>query len=105
MGSHFCAVLPTVLNWAEQPPGEPGNGTAGLASSLPGRRIAGALVSAQRWKRPAMQPDTHYAKSGEVRIAYQVFGEGAFDLVYVPGFISNIDLYWDTPQVVPCPLE
>ena len=52
-----------------------------------------------------MQPDTHYAKSGEVKIAYQVFGEGAFDLVYVPGFISNTDLYWDTPQVVPCPLE
>ena len=42
-----------------------------------------------------MQPDTHYAKSGEVRIAYQVFGQGAFDLVYVPGFVSNIDLYWD----------
>ena len=46
-----------------------------------------------------MQPDTHYAKSGEVRIAYQVFGQGAFDLVYVPGFISNIDLYWDTPAM------
>src|SRR5215210_2490981 len=44
-----------------------------------------------------MQPETHYAKSGEVRIAYQVFGKGAFDLVYVPGFISNIDLYWDHP--------
>ena len=44
-----------------------------------------------------MQPDTHYAKSGDVRIAYQVFGQGAFDLVFVPGFISNIDLYWDTP--------
>ena len=28
-----------------------------------------------------MQPDTHDAKSGEVRIAYQVFGQGAFDLV------------------------
>src|SRR5215204_651886 len=46
-----------------------------------------------------MQPDTHYAKSGEVRIAYQVFGQGAFDLVYVPGFVSNIDLYWDYPAM------
>lgn len=44
-----------------------------------------------------MQPDTHYARSGDVRIAYQVFGEGAFDLVYVPGSISNIDHYWDSP--------
>src|SRR3954470_6859590 len=46
-----------------------------------------------------MQPDTHYAKSGDVRIAYQVFGQGAFDLVYVPGFVSNIDLYWDYPAM------
>lgn len=46
-----------------------------------------------------MQPDTHYARSGDVRIAYQVFGEGAFDLVYVPGFISNIDHYWDDPTL------
>src|SRR3954454_17666417 len=46
-----------------------------------------------------MQPDTHYAKNGDVRIAYQVFGQGAFDLVYVPGFVSNIDLYWDYPAM------
>src|SRR5215208_972949 len=46
-----------------------------------------------------MQPDTHYAKSGDVRIAYQVFGQGAFDLIYVPGFVSNIDLYWDYPAM------
>jgi class 3 adenylate cyclase len=32
-----------------------------------------------------------------VNIAYQVIGEGPFDLVYVPGWISNIDLMWDEP--------
>ncbi|MCB4822311.1 adenylate/guanylate cyclase domain-containing protein [Roseicella aerolata] len=42
-------------------------------------------------------PETHYARSGDVRIAYQVFGNGPFDLVFVPGFISNIDHYWDHP--------
>lgn len=42
-----------------------------------------------------VQPETHYAKSGEVRIAYQVVGSGPFDLVFVPGFISNLDHYWD----------
>jgi class 3 adenylate cyclase len=46
-----------------------------------------------------MQPDTHYAKSGDVHIAYQVFGEGSVDLVYVPGFISNIEHYWDEPTL------
>ena len=44
-----------------------------------------------------MPPETHYAKSGEVRIAYQVVGDGPFDLIYVPGFVSNLDNGWDDP--------
>jgi hypothetical protein len=35
-------------------------------------------------------PQTRYASSGEVRIAYQVVGNGPIDLVFVPGFISNL---------------
>jgi class 3 adenylate cyclase/pimeloyl-ACP methyl ester carboxylesterase len=42
-------------------------------------------------------PETRYAKSGELSIAYQVFGEGPFDLVFVPGFISHCDLAWEMP--------
>lgn len=42
-------------------------------------------------------PTTKYAKSGEVNIAYQVFGEGPRDLVYVPGWVSNVELMWDDP--------
>src|SRR5215216_2989614 len=49
-------------------------------------------------RRGPMQPDTHYAKSGDVRIAYQVAGDGPFDLVFVPGFISNLDLVWEEPS-------
>ena len=45
-----------------------------------------------------MQPRTQYAKSGDVHIAYQVFGEGAVDLVFVPGFVSHIENYWDEPN-------
>jgi class 3 adenylate cyclase len=44
-----------------------------------------------------MPPETRYAKSGDVNIAYQVTGEGPFDLVYVPGWISNIELMWEEP--------
>lgn len=40
-------------------------------------------------------PETRYAKSGEVRIAYQVVGEGPLDLVFVPGFVSNVELFWE----------
>jgi pimeloyl-ACP methyl ester carboxylesterase len=42
-------------------------------------------------------PETHYAKSGAVRIAYQVTGSGPIDLVFVPGFVSNLDLWWEEP--------
>jgi class 3 adenylate cyclase len=42
-------------------------------------------------------PDTLYAKSGHVRIAYQVVGDGPFDLVFVPGYVSNLDLAWEEP--------
>lgn len=42
-------------------------------------------------------PQTRYALSGEVRIAYQVIGQGPIDLVFVPGFISNLELHWEEP--------
>lgn len=47
-----------------------------------------------------MIPQTKYARSGEVNIAYQVFGAGALDLVVVPGWISNIDTFWEEPGFV-----
>jgi len=40
-------------------------------------------------------PQTRYAISGEVRIAYQVVGQGPLDLVFVPGFISNLEIQWE----------
>jgi class 3 adenylate cyclase len=46
---------------------------------------------------PSATPETRYAKSGDVNIAYQVVGNGPFDLVYVPGWISNIELMWEEP--------
>ena len=44
-------------------------------------------------------PRTRYALSGDAHIAYQVFGEGEIDLVFVPGFVSNIEHYWEMPRV------
>jgi pimeloyl-ACP methyl ester carboxylesterase len=43
-------------------------------------------------------PTTHYAKSGDVHVAYQVFGQGR-DLVMAPGFVSHIENYWDEPHL------
>jgi class 3 adenylate cyclase len=43
-------------------------------------------------------PETRYARSGDVSIAYQVVGEGEHDIVWVPGGISNVELAWEWPQ-------
>jgi class 3 adenylate cyclase len=44
---------------------------------------------------PIERPETRYAKSGDVHIAYQVFGEGDLDLVLVPGFTTHVELIWE----------
>lgn len=44
-------------------------------------------------------PDVRYARTSDgVNIAYQVFGEGPVDLVFVWGWASNVDLIWDDPR-------
>jgi pimeloyl-ACP methyl ester carboxylesterase len=40
---------------------------------------------------------TRYAKSRDVHIAYQVMGDGPVDLVLVPGWVSNVELWWEDP--------
>jgi class 3 adenylate cyclase/pimeloyl-ACP methyl ester carboxylesterase len=42
-------------------------------------------------------PEVRYAPSGDLSIAYLVHGDGPMDIVYVPGFISNLDLIWELP--------
>lgn len=44
-------------------------------------------------------PEVHYARSGDVRIAYQVFGSGPVDLVYGRTAISHLELVWEEPSV------
>ena len=46
-----------------------------------------------------MTAQTRYARSGDVHIAYQVVGEGPFDLVYVPGWVSHVELAWEEPTL------
>jgi pimeloyl-ACP methyl ester carboxylesterase len=43
-------------------------------------------------------PETRYAKSGDVNIAYQVVGDGPIDLVLVPGFVSHLEIDWELPR-------
>lgn len=45
----------------------------------------------------ALKAETRYALSGDVHIAYQVTGEGPFDLVFVPGFVTHMEMQWAMP--------
>jgi len=42
-------------------------------------------------------PETRYAKSGGNHVAYQVMGDGPIDLVYVPGFVSHLEVLMEWP--------
>jgi class 3 adenylate cyclase len=46
----------------------------------------------------AVPPETRYARSGDVSIAYQVVGDGPFDVVFVPPSVSNVELGWEVPN-------
>lgn len=45
------------------------------------------------------EAETRYAKSGDVHIAYQTFGEGPIDLVVVPGFAWHLEYQWENPRI------
>jgi pimeloyl-ACP methyl ester carboxylesterase len=45
-----------------------------------------------------MQPVTRYAKSGDIQVAYQVFGEGAVNVVVALPFVSNVEVLWESPD-------
>ena len=40
-------------------------------------------------------PETRYARSGDVSIAYQVVGEGPFDVVVAPAWVTHVELQWE----------
>jgi pimeloyl-ACP methyl ester carboxylesterase len=47
----------------------------------------------------SMQPQTRYAKSGDIYIAYQAFSHGPLNVVFVPAAFTNVEHWWDEPDV------
>src|SRR4029079_12325137 len=54
--------------------------------------LVAALLSGETFRMGV--PELRYAKSGDVNIAYQVTGDGPFDLVFVPGYVTHLELHW-----------
>src|SRR5258708_7537544 len=46
-----------------------------------------------------LKPETKYAKSGDINIAYQVIGSGPIDLIYVPGWVTHLEYGWEEPSL------
>jgi hypothetical protein len=44
-------------------------------------------------------PEVRYARNGDVNIAFQVVGSGPVDLLYIPGWISHLDLWRDPARL------
>ncbi|MBK9153931.1 MAG: alpha/beta fold hydrolase [Chloracidobacterium sp.] len=44
------------------------------------------------------KPDTRYVQNGDVNIAYQVLGDGEIDLVFVMGWVSHMEYFWEEPH-------
>src|SRR5262249_1444623 len=65
-------------------------GAASRSWSLPSRSVSQTTA--------VSTIETQYARSGDVNIAYQVVGDGPIDLVWVMGWVSNIDFFWQEPS-------
>ncbi len=59
--------------------------------------VPGQLASPAASGQAHEIPGTRYAVSGDLHIAYQVTGAGEQDIVFVPGLISHLDLWWEEP--------
>jgi DNA-binding winged helix-turn-helix (wHTH) protein/pimeloyl-ACP methyl ester carboxylesterase/class 3 adenylate cyclase len=79
------------LVWKYSTPG------AGGAAGAPPRR-PGKTLSTEADHARIVAPETHYAQSGDVNIAYQVIGDGPLDLVFVMGWVSHLEYFWEEPS-------
>ena len=68
------------------------------SAALEDADTSGSVRCSSSRQTTSVRPETHYARSGDVAIAYQVVGDGPFDLVFVPGFISHVELRWTIPR-------
>jgi pimeloyl-ACP methyl ester carboxylesterase/class 3 adenylate cyclase len=67
-----------------------------IASITDAPSIAPSIDSPHAFTAPSLT--VHYARSGDVNIAYQVLGSGPIDLVFVMGWVSHLEYFWKEPS-------
>ncbi|MFA6957023.1 MAG: alpha/beta fold hydrolase [Thermoanaerobaculia bacterium] len=68
------------------------------SGSVPSSELPAAALSRVRQEPKVEIPETRYARSGDVNIAYQVVGSGMIDLVFVMGWVSHLEYFWREPS-------
>ncbi len=53
------------------------------------------VPSSPRFQLPVFKPETHYCQNGDVNIAYQTIGKGDLDIVFVMGWVSHLEYFWE----------
>ena len=99
----FCRSDGTLLEELEDVPTEILQSRSSAATA-PTTRIETTVLDAAKQITAApttgdLIPETKYAKSGDINIAYQVLGNGPVDLVYVPGWVTHLEYGWEEPAV------
>jgi len=65
-----------------------------------GYRFVAPVVTTEPTMAPVLtQPRVSYARSGQVNIAYEVVGDGPVDLVFVMGWVSHLEYFWNEPSL------
>ena len=67
-------------------------------SVIPAARVIDVPASEVIHKLEQRPPETMYARSGDVNIAYQVIGDAPLDLVFVMGWVSHMEYFWREPS-------
>ena len=60
--------------------------------------VDAAIAAAASKRAVSPIPETHYTRSGDVNIAYQVTGDGPIDIVFVMGWVSHLEYFWTEPR-------
>ena len=63
-----------------------------------GYRFMAPVAASANAPAPIQHPKVSYARSGTVNIAYQVVGSGPIDLVFVMGWVSHLEYFWNEPS-------
>jgi pimeloyl-ACP methyl ester carboxylesterase len=65
---------------------------------MPGRDEVDAVMTSARRQYAHAVAETSYASCGDLSLAYQVFGDGPIELVFVGPFVSHVELFWTLPE-------